>query len=76
MSSFKSVGDKEHIEIVSLYAGGMGYKEIVEKLKRSTRTPYTHVHKHNDAVKRSGFCAICRRELGESIRMRLYLENK
>ena len=65
MGSFKSVGDKEHLEIVSLYAEGLGYNKLSEKLGRSTKTVHSHVHKHNDAVNRSGFCATCRRAGGE-----------
>lgn len=47
--SFKSVRDKEHFEIIALYAGEIGFNELTQKLGRSTRTPYTHVHRHNDA---------------------------
>jgi hypothetical protein len=65
MGTFKSVGDKEHLEIVALYAEGHGYNKIHEKLSRSTKTVFEHVHKHNDAVNRSGFCATCRRAGGE-----------
>ena len=65
MGTFKSVGDKEHLEIVSLYAEGLGYNKLSEKFGRSTKTVHSHVHKHNDAVNRSGFCAICRRAGGE-----------
>lgn len=64
MGLFKSVGDKEHMEIIELYAQGLGYQAIADKLGRSTRTPYEHVHRHNRAVKRSGFCAICKRAGG------------
>jgi len=56
--SFKSVKDKENVEIIELYAGEMEFNELAQKLGRSTRTPYTHVHRHNDAVKRSGLCAL------------------
>jgi hypothetical protein len=66
MGSFKTVGDKQHMEIIRLYADeGKGYNIIAEEMGRSSRTPYIHVHKHNDAVERSGFCVICRRAGGE-----------
>ena len=65
MGTFKSIGDKEHLEIVSLYASGLGYNKLSEKLGRSTKTVHSHVHKHNDAVQRSGFCAICKRAGGK-----------
>ena len=60
--SFKTVGDKEHAEIIRLYAEeALGMTEISEKLGRSSRTPHTHIHAHNQAVGRSGFCASCKR---------------
>lgn len=65
MGTFKSVGDQEHVKIIELYAGGLGYNKIAEKLGRSTRTPHEHVNKHNKAVKRSGFCPMCRRAGGD-----------
>jgi len=63
--NYKTLGDKEHVETVSMYADGLGYNNKAEKIERSTRTPYTHVHKHNNAVNRSGFCAVCRRAGGK-----------
>jgi energy-coupling factor transporter ATP-binding protein EcfA2 len=65
MGTFKSIGDKEHSEIMSLYAEGYGYNKIHDKLGRSTKSLHDHIHKHNNAVERSGFCAVCRRAGGE-----------
>lgn len=64
MGTFKSIGDKEHLQIMGLYAEGNGYNKIAEKLGRSTKSLHDHIHKHNDAVARSGFCAVCRRASG------------
>jgi len=61
MGTYKSVGDKEHSEIIDLYINGMGIMGISEKLGRSSRTPHTHIKKHNEAVSRSGFCPTCKR---------------
>ena len=59
---FQSVGDEEHSRIILMYAKeGLGMGKIAEQLKRSTRTPKMHIDKHNSAVERSGFCAICKR---------------
>jgi hypothetical protein len=58
---FKTVSDKEHSEIVSMYAEGLGMLAIAQKKVRSTRTIHEHVSNHNSAVKRSGFCASCKR---------------
>ena len=63
-SSFKSVSEKEHIEIVSMYANGIGYNVIAEKLGCSTH--YTPIHRHNNAIKRAGFCVVCRRAGGKN----------
>jgi hypothetical protein len=65
MGTFKTIGDKEDVEIMSLYASGLGYNKIHEQLNRSTKSLSDHIHKHNNAVARSGFCAICRRAGGE-----------
>jgi hypothetical protein len=65
MGTFKSIGDKEHMQIMELYAEGLGYNKIHEKLNRSTKSLRDHVIKHNSSVNRSGFCAICKRAEGE-----------
>lgn len=59
--TFKTVGDREHSEIVSLYIEGSSYEAISTEKERSTKTVHDHIHKHNNAVERSGFCAACRR---------------
>ena len=58
-------GDKEHLQIIELYASGLGYNKIYEQLNRSTKSLSDHIHKHNGSVNRSGFCAVCRRAGGE-----------
>jgi hypothetical protein len=65
MGTFQSIGDKEHLKIMELYAEGNGYNKIHEQLHRSTKSLHDHIHKHNNAVERSGFCAVCRRAGGE-----------
>ena len=40
---------------------GKSRDRIAEKLGRSTRTPMEHIHRHNNAVHRSGFCPACKR---------------
>ena len=52
--TFQSIGDKEHLKIIELYAEGLGYNKIHEQLNRSTKSLHDHIHKHNDAVNRSG----------------------
>jgi hypothetical protein len=64
-ATFKSIGDKEHLELAFLYAFGLGYNKLSGILGRSTKSLYDHLIKHNSAVKRSGFCAICKRTEGK-----------
>jgi len=60
--TYKTVGDREHAEIIRLYVEeAIAMTAIAEKLGRSSRTPYTHIRAHNRAVARSGFCASCKR---------------
>jgi hypothetical protein len=62
VDTFRTVGDKEHAEIVRLYIEEeLGFNKIAEVLGRSSRTPLTQVQRHNRAVERSGFCPVCRR---------------
>ena len=59
--NYKTVNDVEHAELVGLYAEGLSMAKIADKLGRSTKTASDHIHSHNAAVNRSGFCAVCRR---------------
>lgn len=60
--TFKTVGDKEHAEIIQLYVeDALSMEAIGKKLKRSPRTTNTHIRAHNQAVMRGGFCAACKR---------------
>jgi hypothetical protein len=60
--SFNTVSDKEHAQIIEFYlVEGMGMNQIATKLGRSSKTPYEHIHTHNEAVERSGFCPLCKR---------------
>jgi len=60
--TFRTVGDKEHAEMVRLYVEEeLGFNKIAEIIGRSSRTPLTQIQKHNKAVERSGFCPACRR---------------
>ena len=60
--AYKTVGDKEHSEILRLYAvGDLNMLQVAEQLKRSPRTINLHINAHNLAVKKTGFCAVCKR---------------
>lgn len=60
--SFKTVSDKEHVEIIRLYVEeNFGMTKIGEKIGRSGKTTMDHVHKHNNSIVRSGFCPSCKR---------------
>lgn len=63
--TFKTVGDKEHAEIIRLYIEeGLGINKIAEILRRSSRTPLVQIQRHDRAVERGGFCPVCRRSKG------------
>jgi len=60
--TFKTLSDNEHSEIIRLYVEELlSTHNIAKKLGRSARTPVIHIHMHDDAVRRSGFCPACRR---------------
>jgi hypothetical protein len=60
--TFRTVGDKEHAEMIRLYIEeSLGINKIAEILERLSRTPLTQVQKHNKAVERSGLCPACKR---------------
>ena len=59
---YKTVGDREHADIIKLYLNDdLGMSKIAEKLGRSSASVHSHIKRHNRAVRRSGFCAPCRR---------------
>jgi hypothetical protein len=50
------------VQIIKLYIEeNMSMIAVAEKLKRSSGTPLKHIHRHNNAVARSGVCLICER---------------
>lgn len=60
--TFRTVGDKEHAEIIRLYIEeSLGINKIAEILARSSRTPLVQIQRHNKAIERSGFCPAYRR---------------
>lgn len=60
--TFRTVSDREHAEMIRLYVEeGLSLERIAARFSRSSRTPLLHIQKHNQAVRRSGFCPACRR---------------
>ena len=60
--TFKTVGDKEHKEIIEAYGSGdISMNKLAERMKRSPRTINMHITSHNNCVEKSGFCAVCKR---------------
>jgi len=65
--TYNTVSDKEHVQIIMLYHDeGLAMGKIAEKLKRSPHTPNVHIRSHDAQVKRSGFCAACKRAKGSN----------
>jgi len=55
------VGDLQHAQMIQMRQDGFNYREISEALKVSKSTPWTHIHAHNEEVRRTGSCSRCRR---------------
>ena len=73
------VSDIEHANIVEqYYAGengkGMGISKVSKspKIKRSPSTVRHHLMRHDEGVKRNGFCPLCRRAKGRFHEMEVY----
>jgi hypothetical protein len=59
---YKTVGDKEHEQIIMLYVEhNLGMHKISKQLERSSKTVSDHINGHNSNVERIGFCPICKR---------------
>ena len=64
--TFRTVSDKEHVEIVRLYVEeNLGFIKMGLKVNRSSATTQKHVILHNALVRGSGFCTSCRRANGK-----------
>jgi hypothetical protein len=59
--TFKTIGDKEHSEIIKLYIEGLSMNKISKQVNRSTKSIKDHIDRHNLSVQRSAFCPACRR---------------
>lgn len=70
--TFTTVGDREHGELIEMYASGKSMMEIAEVTKRSSGTVGSHIHKHDDAVERSGFCPRCRRIKNQHTKVKVF----
>lgn len=64
--TFTTVGDLEHVEIVSAYLDDRLSMAMIGKLKnRSSATVKAQIDRHGEAIKRSEFCPICKRAGGK-----------
>lgn len=55
------IGDEEHVRIVGLTIQGLSMEKVGKETKRSKATIFKHVHEHDEAIVRSGFCPKCQR---------------
>jgi hypothetical protein len=62
--TFKTVGDREHTDIISSYFEGLSMGRIAKKESRSAATVYAQIHSHNESIEKSGYCVECRRLKG------------
>ena len=64
--TFLTISDKEHVQLIDDYCLGDSMKTLSKKMGRSTGTISVHVHSHDEAVERSGFCPRCSRVGGRN----------
>jgi len=62
--TFYTVGDEEHVKIVSLYNEGLSMVKIAEEVGRSSATVRVQISRHNKAIEKMGYCPYCRRAKG------------
>lgn len=68
---FKTIGDKDHAQMMVLYMDGDGQKGpysmnmIADEWHISSATPKYQMDKHNDAVRQRGECGRCARASGK-----------
>ena len=56
-----TVGDREHSQIIEAYVAGFNMTTLAKKFGRSSATIKSHIHLHDEAVEKNGFCPMCRR---------------
>ncbi|MBS7612463.1 hypothetical protein KEJ27_09765 [Candidatus Bathyarchaeota archaeon] len=59
--TYQTVGDREHAEIIHLYAEGLSMKVLAARFSRSSGTIKSHIDRHNVSVLKVGYCPACRR---------------
>jgi predicted DNA-binding protein YlxM (UPF0122 family) len=60
--TYKTISDLEHAQIIELYIEQkMGMQEIAKQLDRSSASVHIHINRHNYAIEKMGYCAMCRR---------------
>ncbi len=64
--TFKTIGDEEHVEILKLYLNDKLSMGKVAGLKdRSPASIKSQIDRHNEAIKRVGFCSVCKKARGQ-----------
>ena len=67
--TFKTIGDEEHVEILRLYLNDkLSMGKIASLKDRSPASVKNQLDKHNEAIKRVGFCSICKGAGGQYFR--------
>jgi hypothetical protein len=62
--TFKTVGDREHTDIINTYFEGLSMGRIAKKLDRSAATVHAQIHSHNESIDKMSYCSECRRLKG------------
>jgi hypothetical protein len=58
---YRTIGDKEHAEIITGYHSGESMNKLADRLGRSTKSISDHIHGHDKEVLKGGFCATCKK---------------
>jgi energy-coupling factor transporter ATP-binding protein EcfA2 len=67
--TFKTIGDEEHTEILKLYLNNkLSMGKIASLKDRSPASVKGQIDRHNEAIKRVGFCSVCKRAGGQYFR--------
>ncbi|MEM4235281.1 MAG: hypothetical protein QXU75_09075, partial [Candidatus Methanomethylicaceae archaeon] len=60
IGKYKTISSQEHVDIIKAYLEGNSMRKVASMFARSSASVSNHIYQHDFAIKRSGFCPICR----------------
>lgn len=70
------VGDREHADIVRFHNEFQSMDKCREKFHRSMSTISNHIKNHNDLIKKSGVCDLCKRVGSDLATTEIYVRSR